>query len=132
MKKVINCVRVHASDEGMSWKNIASRFSFVYEGHLAPIYKAIECDTIDIQERLLHKPNSKKVYSFIIDDEGRLKSDYTITAVTYNNKKEVIENFVGSFLVVRYTTNGDIKSLSEEEIEDVLRSFGGGLMHLQL
>ena len=131
MKKVINCVRVFASDEGMSWKNIASRFSFVYEGHLAPIYKAIECDRIDIQERLLHKPNSKKYYDFIIDDEGRFKSGNVETAITYDDNKKVIENFVGSFLVTRHTPNGDIKGLTEEEIEDVLASFGGGLMHLQ-
>lgn len=132
MKKVIKCVRVLASDEGMSWKNIASRFSFVYEGHLTPVYEAIGCECIDIQERLLYNSNSKKFYDFVIDDEGRLKSGNVESAVTYDSHHNIVENMVGSFLVTRHTNNGDFKSLTEEETKDVLRSFGNGLMRLYI
>lgn len=125
-KRAINILERASNDEGTSLWNVYGRNSEAKSDAMN------ECDTIDIQERLLHKPNSKKYYDFIIDDEGRFKSGNVETAITYDDNKKVIENFVGSFLVTRHTPNGDIKGLTEEEIEDVLASFGGGLMHLQL
>ena len=105
-------------------KNITGILINPMEGFAAPVtmedslssfYSALDCSCIDIVDRTIGR--SKKRFSIVCDDEGLLKDDFYISAISAQFEPML----VGSLFVVScdYET-GELESLSEQELEYVL------------
>lgn len=82
------------------------------------LYKLLECDTIDIQERYING----KLYDFIVDDEYLLngKSEKPSNAVAIGTRKgEILELVFYSMIICKSNDKGEETSLNDEEIKDI-------------
>ena len=82
---------------------------------LEAYYSALHCSCIDIVERTIGE--SEKYFTIVCDDEGLLKANPCISAVS-----DLFEpTLVGSLLITDFDHDtGDLTSLSEHELEYVL------------
>ena len=81
---------------------------------LHTFYDMLGCRCIDIQARKV----GKRVYDFIIDDEGLFSEDLRYTAVTNGCSLQ----FVGALLVVGTSDDeGNLTSLEDSDIENLKR-----------
>ena len=105
-------------------KNITGILINPQEGIAAPVtmedslnayYTALDCSCIDIVDRTIGR--SKKRFSIVCDDEGLLKDDPYISAISAKFEPML----VGSLFVVSCDyESGELESLSEQELEYVL------------
>lgn len=82
------------------------------------MYPLLNCSTFDIQTRRF----GKFELDIYIDDEGKLKEDNKVALVTVDDQNKIIEVMVGNIFVVSHTEDGDIKSLTTEEVKAVLET----------
>lgn len=87
---------------------------------LETLHDLLECDTIDIQERIINN----KIYDFIIDDEYLLngKSDKIseLIAVGLDNG-EILEEIYHSLIICgQANENGEETDITEEDIKTIL------------
>ncbi|MCI1244481.1 MAG: hypothetical protein LKG11_00775 [Bacilli bacterium] len=83
-------------------------------------HEALGCDCIDIQDRRVL--GSAKHFDFVLDDEGLYKPMPMPSCVTVNASGLIIEHFVGKVAVVRHDRNGNLVSLTEDEVAAVMSS----------
>ena len=82
--------------------------------NLDEYYKLLNCDTIDI----VYRQFGNKVFSIIIDDEGRLKES---PIVSIFRKPSYIPDIVGSVLICGHVDlEGNLTSLSKEDQDIIL------------
>ena len=82
------------------------------------LYPLLNCSTFDIQTRRF----GKFELDIYIDDEGGLKEDNKAALVTVDDQNKIIEVMFGNIFVVSHTEDGDIKSLTTEEVKVVLET----------
>jgi len=86
------------------------------EDNLDDIYKLLHVDTIDIVTR----PIGGKLFSITVDDNGLLKQNPVVSAVTQIKNSQVYSvSLVNSILILNTDANGYFKSLSEKDIERI-------------
>jgi hypothetical protein len=80
------------------------------------LYPLLNCETFDVTSRKF----GNRVYDVYCDDEGLLGDDWIPSALS----EEQPENdfLVGNLFVCSHTKNGDIASLTDEQIEEVLKT----------
>ena len=74
-------------------------------------YKLLNCHTIDIVSRDVNGVS----YDIICDDEGLFKDEIVITCINTDYEPML----VGSLFVVAFDGKDDIRSLTDEEIENL-------------
>lgn len=92
-------------------KNTAEEASI--ENSLEGYYKALDCDTIDIVEREINGT----YYDIICDDEALLKGDPLPSALDKLREPMLF----GRLFVCHHDDEGELTSLSDEEVKSVLR-----------
>ena len=101
---------------------IFERLEINRESSLKELYKYLECDTIDIQERKING----KIYDFIIDDEflinGKANKPENLTAF-YEDNNEIKELIFSNLIICgQADDNGKETDLNEEDITSILKS----------
>lgn len=81
-------------------KNGQLEFDFIKDD-LNEYYKILECDTIQI----INLKINNTLYSFIIDDEGKLKENYINFILT--RKEKIIDEIVGHVIIQKYDFEND-------------------------
>lgn len=79
-------------------------------------YEALDCDCIDIVSRKV----GERYFEIIADDEGLLKDDIKVSGI--NSKGCVM--LVGNIFVCKENGHGDLKSLTDEECQYVMKHVG--------
>lgn len=88
-----------------------------FDNDLHAYYELLKCDLIDIARRCVGE--ERKPYTFIVDDEGLLKSDVVITAFDDDSNPML----VGNLLIVNDNEWGDdIADLTDDDIEYIYNS----------
>lgn len=80
-------------------------------------YPLLECDTFEIPSR---KFNGKWL-DIYCDEEGLFKGKNP-SVVTLDNGQQVVEVILGNVFIVSHNEEGDTISLTDEEIEAVLKT----------
>ena len=83
------------------------------DGSLSSYYKILNCDTFDIAPRRI----GENYYDIYCDDEGLMKSNYKVSAISSSGKRML----VGNLFVTKTNDEGETISLTDEEIEEVKR-----------
>lgn len=83
------------------------------EDTLEGYYELLNCDMIEIVSRHI----GGKDYDIICDEEGLLKVNPIVSAIDSNNQPML----VGSLFIVNYGGNGEEASLTEEDINHILK-----------
>lgn len=81
------------------------------EDSLDGYYKALNCDIIDCTVRRI----GSKEYDIVCDDEGLLKAEPMVTAVTKNLQFAL----VGNLFICHHDDDGNWTSLTDEEVEEI-------------
>lgn len=100
-------------------KLMFSRVSINRKSALEELYKILECDTIDIQERYINN----KIYDFIFDDEylinGKSQKAENIRAFA-TQKDQLIEIIFGNLFICGIANEkGEETDLNEEDINNI-------------
>lgn len=82
---------------------------------LDDFYSIIDCDCIDIATRKIG--NNGKYYDIICDDEGLLKGSPKVSAISPSCNSML----VGNLIITNYNSNGETTSLTEDDIDYLLR-----------
>ena len=82
------------------------------EDSLEGYYEALGCDIIDLTVRRI----GKKEYDIVCDDEGLLKPDPVVTAITQRYQPAL----VGNLFICSNDGKGHWKSLTAKQIEEIL------------
>ena len=101
-------------------KLMFSRVSINRKSALEELYKILECDTIDIQERYINN----KIYDFRFDDEylinGKSQKAENIRAFA-TQKDQLIEIIFGNLFICGIANEkGEETDLNEEDINNIL------------
>jgi len=80
------------------------------------LYPLLNCETFDITRRKF----GNQVYDVYCDDEGFLKDDWVPSA--FSEEQPENDFLVGNLFVCSHTKNGDIASLTDEQIAEVLKT----------
>lgn len=118
MKKTIIGVLVNTQS------NIIAKYSLEYykqkngkSTFLPKIYSLLNCSTIDIISRKF----GDLWLDIVVDDEGLLKWENQLSVLTLSKEtKQFLEQIVGNVFVCGHDDNGELVSLSEDEIQVVL------------
>lgn len=80
------------------------------------LYPLLNCETFDVTRRKF----GNQVCDVYCDDEGLLKEDWIPSALS----EEQPENdfLVGNLFVCTHSSDGDIASLTDEQIEEILKT----------
>lgn len=92
--------------------NAGTSGPFKFVDDLADMYRWLECDCIDIVLRYIEG----LPFLFIVDDEGLLKDSPRVSAVNIDGTTAL----VGNLLVVAPDEDGEMRSLTDDEM-DVLK-----------
>lgn len=87
-----------------------------FEDELHTIYNLLDVEYIDVATRSV----GGKVYDFIVDDEGLLKSP-CIPSVFGKDERPML---VGNVLIVNSNEMGEFTSLTEEDVENLEQHLG--------
>ena len=79
---------------------------------LESYYKILNCNLIDITSRYI----GDKLFDIICDDEGLLKENFKVSAIT----RSLGPALVGNLFVVKHDGKGNERSLTKKEVEYVL------------
>lgn len=92
-------------------------FDFV-EDNLKSYYKILECDLIQIIQLKINN----KIYSFILDDEGKLKQNYINIFLT--KKGKIIDTLVGNLIIQKYDfENDEAENLTATDQQNIQQWF---------
>lgn len=91
------------------------------ESSLDAYYKLLDCDCIDIVTRKI----GGRYYDIICDDEGMFKENPAVGMLNENDGSLML---VGRLFVCQHDGNGNEKSLSQTEIDDVMELFMFGVL----
>ena len=98
-------------------KNGQLEFDFV-EDNLKSYYKILECDMIQIIQLNIND----KIYSFILDDEGKLKQNYINIFLT--KKGKIIDTLVGNLIIQKYDfENDEAENLTTSDQQNIQQWF---------
>lgn len=98
-------------------KNGQLEFDFV-EDNLKSYYKILECDMIQIIQLKIND----KLYSFILDDEGKLKENYINIILT--KKGKIIDEIVGHVIIQKYDfENDEAENLTASDQQNIQQWF---------
>lgn len=98
-------------------KNGQLEFDFV-EDNLKSYYKILECDMIQIIQLNIND----KIYSFILDDEGKLKENYINIILTH--KEKIIDEIVGHVIIQKYDfENDEAENLTTSDQQNIQQWF---------
>lgn len=84
---------------------------------LEAYYDLLDCKTIEIVSRAIGAGRHPKTFEIVCDEEGLFVEKPVVTAV--NKQGEMM--FVGALFVCRYGGDGELESLTDDDI-DYLRS----------
>ena len=88
------------------------------EENLQSYYKILKCDTIQI----INLKINNTLYSFILDDEGKLKENYINIILTHKGK--IIDTLVGNIIIQKYDfENDEVKNLESQDIQNISNWF---------
>lgn len=111
IRGVLVSVNEHANN------SIKEHYFARHENDLYDIYAMLKCTCIDVQERTI----GTRKYDIYLDDEGRFKSVQIPSVVTTRDNK-IVEIIVGNVFICASDNEGDMKSLTEEEVQEVINS----------
>lgn len=85
---------------------------------LGDIYTMLNCDLIDVISRKF----GNNYYDIYCDDEGLFKETRTIAIVTIGENEQVVEQIVNNCFIVKHDGNGNMETLTDEEIKEILHT----------
>lgn len=80
------------------------------------LYSLLNCDTLDVTSRKF----GNHLYDVYCDDEGFLKDDWTPSA--FSEEQPESDFLVGNLFICSHDKYGDIDSLTDEQIEEILKT----------
>ena len=105
----------------------AKEFSFEYNNFM-DLYPVLDCDTFDVAMRKF----GDNFYDIYLDDNG-LGTDKGIAIFTVSKTThEILEMLVGNCFICNHDDKGDIISLTDDEVKEVLNSNKGGIPYCEL
>lgn len=78
------------------------------------LYPVLNCETLDVTRRKF----GSQIYDVYCDDEGLLKEDWIPSA--FSDAQPEYDFLVGNLFVCSHTSDGDIASLTDEQIKEIL------------
>jgi hypothetical protein len=93
------------------------RYEMEYESFRS-LYSVLNCETFTIASRSI----SSNYYDIYCDDEGLLKDNHISAVLTPKSPGEIEEVLAGNIFICNHTEDGDIASLNEEQVSDILSS----------
>ncbi len=82
------------------------------------LYPVLECDTFTIADRKFNG----EYFSIYCDDEGLFKEGNKPSIITLNESGSIVEQIVGNAFICKHNEEGDIESLTDEEVEMILKT----------
>ncbi|MBQ6223441.1 MAG: DUF3846 domain-containing protein [Solobacterium sp.] len=89
------------------------------DDELNEYYKMLGCDFIDIVSRSI----GGKEFDVMVDDEGLLKNGCIVSARSVD--PEINEVLVGNLMFFNSNDEGELVSLSDDDIETIMRNIDG-------
>ena len=86
--------------------------------NLERIYAMLECSCIDVATRKF----GNNYYDIYCDDEGLFKKDNLPTIATFDDNGNLVEQIVGNVFVCKHDGEGGMESLTDSEIQEVLKN----------
>lgn len=80
------------------------------------LYPLLNCETFTITNRVI----SGSTYDIYCDDEGLLKDNHIGAVLMPDQGGEIQEVLAGNLFICYHTEDGDIASLSQEQVDDIL------------
>jgi hypothetical protein len=93
------------------------RFEMEYESFRS-LYPVLNCETFTIAARSI----SGNYYDIYCDDEGLLKENHISAVLTPKNGGDIEEVLAGNIFICNHTDDGDMASLNEDQVSDILAS----------
>lgn len=98
----------------------------VRNGRLEDYYRTIGdgCNMVEIHIWAFGKPDGMPV-AVILDEEGKLSGKETsglLMTTMRSGRQEVVDVLVGKLIITGVTRDGDLRGLTEREIESITRS----------
>lgn len=79
------------------------------------LYSLLNCETFDVTSRKF----GSQIYDVYCDDEGLLGDDWIPSALSEEQPNDFL---VGNLFICSHTEDGDIASLTDEQIEEILKT----------
>ena len=96
--------------------NTIKECTLEYNDFLPSIYGLLDCDTIDIVARRF----GNQTYSIVCDDEGLFKEKVIPAVITFHDG-QVVEQLVGNVFICSQDDEGELASLTHEQVEEICR-----------
>ena len=88
-------------------------YTLHYSSH-KDLSSLLNCDILDVTRRKF----GSQIYDVYCDDEGLLKDDWVPSA--FSDEQPEYDFLVGNLFVCSHTSDGDIASLTDEQIKEIL------------